>query len=175
LPCVAKDRGPHRRPELQAGVLLMENQAPRAPTLSLHYASNTIVNVCNYKQYKVCFPFQCGINPILKTNLSRWSSDRTVPESRDNCLLCHLCVVGFVTRAYQYDVYTSQCLKACQNLSHVQHPGINIQITIFLVRLHIHISITKAAGTDNWRVYLQKRKIIRNCTGTTSHINLINI
>ena len=81
LPCVAKDRGPHRRPELQAGVLLMENQAPRAPTLSLHYASNITVNVCNYKQYKFRFPFQCGINPIVKTNLSRWSSDRTVPES----------------------------------------------------------------------------------------------
>ena len=50
LPCVAKDRGPHRHPELRAGVLLMENQAPRAPTLSLHYASNTIARLCDYKQ-----------------------------------------------------------------------------------------------------------------------------
>ena len=44
-------------PEIQAGVLLTENQTPKAPTFSLHYASMTISESCRYKHIKCPLPY----------------------------------------------------------------------------------------------------------------------
>ena len=60
---VAKYKGTPRHPEIQARVLLMENQTPKDPTLSLHYASMSISEACRYKHIKCQFPYRCGIIP----------------------------------------------------------------------------------------------------------------